>query len=261
MCAPSGKVAALFIDVDGTIVECQPNFDAAIKRFGFLMALLGFDKKRAIAVLRETELANAKTQGFERDRFPRSIVTAYSTLCKERKIRRRQEIIAICEDIGNSPYFREPKLFPNVAAVLGRAHHNFMLIAVTIGNREVQKHKIRQGGLDPVFDRIIITPTDNKVDRVREAMRDLNIDPEFSAFIGNSPKSDGACLEVTNFIFLPLEKGWAFDNAPLPTSSVHQLFKATDWRDAEEGGIERLIRQRETALLDQKAKALDPSQS
>jgi FMN phosphatase YigB (HAD superfamily) len=260
MCAPNGKNAALIVDVDGTIIECQPNFDNAINRFGYLMALIGFDKKQAIAVLREIDLGNAKAQGFERDRFPRSMVQAYANLCKEKKMRRRKEIISICEDIGNSPFFREPKLFPNAAAVLGRAHHNFLLIAVTIGNREAQKHKIRQGGLDPVFDRVIVTPTDNKVDRVREAMADLNIDPQFSAFIGNSRRSDGACLAATNFIFLPLEKGWAFDDAPLPEGSAYQLFNATDWRDAEEGGIERLIRQRETAMLAE-SKPQEPSQS
>jgi len=258
MCAPNGKNAALIVDLDGTTMECQPDFDKAIARFGYLMALIGFVKKHAIATLREIDLRNAKAEGFERDRFPRSIVQAYSTLCKEKGMRRRKEIIELCQDIGSSPFFREPKLFPNAAAVLGRAHHNFLIIAVTIGNREAQKHKIRQGGLDPVFDRIIVTPTDNKVDRVREAMEDLNIDPKFSAFIGNSRRSDGACLAVTNFIFLPLEKGWAFDDAPLPQGSPYQLFNATDWRDAEEGGIERLIRQRETALADE-SKANGPT--
>lgn len=249
MCAPNGKVAALFIDLDGTIMECQPYYDSAIERFGFLMAMCGFDKKQAIATLRDIDLGSTHSNGFERDRFPTSMISAYTKLCKDKKIRRRREIVEICEDIGNSPFFRTPKLFPNAAAVLGRAHHNFLMIAVTIGNREVQKYKVRQGGLDPVFDELIITPNDDKAERVREAIADLNIDPAMSAFIGNSRRSDGACLTETNFIYLPLEKGWSFDQVDLPTDTTFDQFTVKDWRDAEDRAITRLLRKREQAMI------------
>jgi FMN phosphatase YigB (HAD superfamily) len=245
LCARNGKVAALFVDVDGTILECQPYFDSAIERFGFLMAMLGFDKKHAIATLREIDLGSTHMNGFERDRFPTSMIAAYGKLCKEKKLRRRREVTLICEDIGNSPFFRQPKLFANAASVLGRAHHNFLMIAVTIGNREAQKYKIRQGGLDPVFDEIIVTPNDDKAERVREAMIDLNIDPELSAFIGNSRRSDGSCLTETNFIYLPLEKGWSFDDTDLPANTGHDVFSVKDWREAEDRAITRLLRKRE----------------
>jgi FMN phosphatase YigB (HAD superfamily) len=245
LCARNGKVAALFIDLDGTILECQPHFDSAIERFGFLMAMCGFDKKHAITTLREIDLSAVHINGFERDRFPTSMIAAYAKLCKEKKLRRRREITLICEDMGNSPFFRQPKLFANAAAVLGRAHHNFLMIAVTIGNREAQKYKIRQGGLDPVFDEVIVTPNDDKAERVREAIIDLNIDAEMSAFIGNSRRSDGSCLTETNFIYLPLEKGWSFDETDLPANTGHDVFSVTDWREAEDRAITRLLRKRE----------------
>ncbi|HEY9715490.1 MAG TPA: HAD family hydrolase [Chroococcales cyanobacterium] len=247
-CAPSGKVAALFVDLDGTIIECQPNFDNAKERFVHLMVMCGFDRKRATQVMKECELHTAKTAGFERENFGKAIIAAYSQLCKEAKRRRNRQILGICEDIGNSPFFRMPKVFPNAAAVLGRAHRKFLIIAVSIGNREAQKYKIRQGGLDPVFDRILITPNDNKVELVQAAIEDLNIDPEFSAFIGNSLRSDGASLAVTNFVHLPLESGWEYDVAELPGGGKFRKFDARDWRDAEEKAIERLIRRREMAL-------------
>jgi len=117
-------------------MECQPDFDKAIARFGYLMALIGFVKKHAIATLREIDLRNAKAEGFERDRFPRSIVQAYSTLCKEKGMRRRKEIIELCQDIGSSPFFREPNCFQMLQQFLAAAHHNFLIIAVPIGNRE-----------------------------------------------------------------------------------------------------------------------------
>lgn len=219
-------------------------FEAAIERFGLLMEMCGFDKKKAQELLHEIDIGATHSQGFERDRFPRAMAQTYAQLCKETGKEKENWISGICLDIGNSPFFREPKLFANAVAVLGRAHHNFLIIAVTIGNREAQKYKIRQGGLQPLCDELIITPSDNKAERVREAIEDLNIDPALSAFIGNSRRSDGQCLTETNFIYLPLEKGWAFDESDLPPGSPYRSFEAKDWRDAEERAIMRLVRWR-----------------
>jgi len=177
--------------------------------------MCGFDKKHAIEVFREIELQTVKSAGFERENFRKVMVAAYSQLCKEKGKRRTRDIIGICEDMGNSPFFRDPKLFPNAAPVLGRAHHNFLVIAVSIGNREAQKYKIRQGGLDPVFDRIIITPNDDKVECVKEVMEDLNIDPAHSAFIGNSLRSDGASLASRTSSICP----WRADGRSTMTPS------------------------------------------
>lgn len=241
----TGMIAAAFIDVDGTMLECQPYYDSAIERFGFLMQMCGFDKEIAINTLREIDLSNTHEFGFERDRFPNSMMATYSKLCIDGSVAEQSEIKALCQDIGNSPLFREPKLFENAAEVLGRAHNNFSMVAVTIGNREAQLYKIRQAGLDPLFDEVIVTPFDDKAARVRECIADLNIDPKLSVFIGNSRRSDGQCLTETNFIHLPLEHGWKFDHAALPENTGFQLFEANTWLEAEDRGLARLLRKRE----------------
>lgn len=253
-CAPRGKIAALFVDVDGTILVCQPYFDEANASFAYYMGLRGFNSEEAVKILREIDHANTEKVGFERDRFGRSLVEAYDRLRQQNKRRRftadqirydRQ----ICENIGRAPFFREPELFPNAAAVLGRAQHNFMIFAVTIGNREAQKYKVRQAGLNRLFDELIITSRDDKATHVARLIKDLNIDPNYSAFIGNSMRSDGACLAVTNFVYLPLEPGWAFDkNATLPQASGFEMFDACDWRQAEELAINSLVRRRRVQM-------------
>src|SRR3990167_3565870 len=227
-CAPRGKVAALFVDIDGTILVCERNFRRAKRRFGYYMTKLGFDGGRAIELAREYELKYIHKHGFERDALAKSMVWAYRQLCKEKGVACSVSDVEICEDIGRSPFFREPELFPNAAPVLARAFHSFRMIAVTIGNREAQKYKIRQAGLATVFDDIIITQRDDKVELVRAAIADLNIDPHLSAFIGNSVRSDGACLAATNFIYLPNEPGWAFDDAVLPEDTGFEVFQAKD---------------------------------
>lgn len=252
-CAPGGKIAALFVDVDGTILVCQPYFDQANANFGHFMKLRGFDPDESINALRDIDHANTERVGFERDRFGKSIVEAYEHMRKLKRKRFKPEEILndrqICENIGRAPFFREPELFPNAATVLGRAHHNFKIFAVTIGNREAQKYKVRQAGLQPVFDELIITSRDDKPNLVSQVMKDLNIDPHLSAFIGNSQRSDGACLAHTNFIYLPLEPGWAFDKkALLPQNTGFETIEVSDWRQCEERAINSLVRRRKVLM-------------
>src|SRR5262249_51186844 len=159
----------------------EPYFEEAKLRFGYFMALRGFDRAQALKLVREIELAYVEKHGFERDALSTAMVTTYRRLAKQRRMRTNKADRGICEGIGRSPFFREPELFANAAAVLGRAHHNFRIIAVSIGNREAQKYKIRQAGLATVFDDIIITQRDDKAGLVKAAIEDYGIDPRYSA--------------------------------------------------------------------------------
>ena len=254
-CAPAGKIAALFVDLDGTTLVCQPYFDQAHANFAHFMKLRGFDPVEAQKILHSVDHTNTEKAGFERDRFGKSLVDAYEHMRKLKRKRFKPEDIVndrqICENIGRAPFFREPELFPNAAAVLSRAHHNFKIIAVTIGNREAQKYKVRQAGIQRVFDELIITSRDDKPKLVAQLIKDLNIDPRLSAFIGNSVRSDGACLVHTNFVYLPLEPGWAYDQkAVLPQGSAFETFEVADWRQCEESAINSLVRRRRLLMGD-----------
>lgn len=248
-CAPNGKIAALFVDIDGTVVECEPYFEEAKQRFGYYMERCGFDRELALKTVRAIELGFIERHGFAREALARAMVKTYRQLCRGKGVSPSKHDLGICADIGGSPFFREPVVFANATAVLARAHHNFRIIAVTIGNREAQKYKIRQAGLATVFDDIIVTHFDDKAELVRAAIEDMDIDPVHSAFIGNSLRSDGACLAVTNFVYLPIEGGWAFDKkaTALPQGTGFDAFTVKDWREAEEKGINRLLRRRQTA--------------
>lgn len=248
-CAPDGKIAVLFVDVDGTTSKCQPYFDGAIDEFATLMALCGFSRKLAKETLEQTYYGSMPARGFDRGKLSEAITEAYVKLCRMHKRRVRKDIKAICDRIGSAPFFRDPEMFPNAVAVLGRARHNFYLIAVTVGNREAQKWKIRQGGLDAVFDEVIVTLDENKDDVIREAIEDLNIAPEYSAHIGNSIRSDGAALTETNVIFLPLERSLSRKEDKFPEGSRFKVFHVKDWNEVEVRGITRLLRQRQQALL------------
>jgi FMN phosphatase YigB (HAD superfamily) len=255
MCCPGGKIAALFVDIDGTAMICQPYFDGAFEEFATVMELLGVPRDASKKALGDIYYGSMPHRGFERERFPEGIIETYHHLCTEHKLTPRGDILPVLERIGNAPFFRKPELFPNALQVLTRAQHNFKLIAVTVGDREVQKYKIRQGGLDAIFDETIITLREGKAELVREAIEDYNIDPNFSAFIGNSVRSDGVCLSKTNFIFLPLESSLSKNGDKLPEDTGFKTFEVVDWRDAEERAIKRLLRQRKMAMGDDEGKS------
>ncbi len=259
MCAPDGKIAVLFVDLDGTVMVCQKYFDNAVNEFAELMALCGFNRKEAHATLSQIYYGSMPHRGFERGKFGQAIAEAYVALCRKYKKRRRKLVADICERIGRAPFFNAPELFDYALPVLTRAKHNFMLVAVTVGNREAQKYKIRQGGLSAVFDDSIITLHENKAFLVGKFITDMDVNPHYSAFIGNSIRSDGAALSKTNFIYLPLESSLAAPTDKLPENTGFETVTCKDWLDVEENAIASFVRRRRRAIRLQGGQILTPT--
>ena len=252
-CTPDGKSAALFIDVDGTILVCNPLFDEAARAFSHFMSQIGFNPAEVHETFKKFNHEFSDKFGFELDVYGNAMVEVYRHMVKTKRRRFSTDRQAIDERIirslGMSPYFRKPQVFPECAEVLRRAKHSFKLFAVSIGNREAQKYKVHRANLPGFEEPLIFTAWDNKPQYVKAVMEDMNISPKYSAFIGNSPRSDGACLAVTNFIYLPIEAPWSYDAGfELPKNTGFDVFEASDWRECEEKGINRLLRRRRALM-------------
>jgi len=250
---PNGKLAVLCIDMDGTTIECQPYFDEAFEEFALLMSLLGVPHEESTNALKRIYYGSMPHRGFERHRFPEALVETYEDLRKRFNLtqvpdQQAEHFRSLLKGIGSAPFFRRPKLFTDCIQVLTQAHERFLLVAVTVGDYEAQLFKIRQSGLEKLFDDRIITLTEGKDKLVAQLIEDYNIDPEYSAFIGNSVRSDGVCLNVMNFIHVPFETSLSKDGDKLPENTGFRVFPVKNWRDAQENAINRLIRQRDMAL-------------
>ncbi|HMW88491.1 MAG TPA: hypothetical protein PKN86_05200 [Candidatus Obscuribacter sp.] len=250
---PNGKLAVLCIDMDGTTIECQPYFDEAFEEFALLMSLLGVPHEESTNALKRIYYGSMPHRGFERHRFPEALVETYEDLRKRFNLtqvpdQQAEHFRSLLKGIGSAPFFRRPKLFTDCIQVLTQAHERFLLVAVTVGDYEAQLFKIRQSGLEKLFDDRIITLTEGKDKLVAQLIEDYNIDPEYSAFIGNSVRSDGVCLNVMNFIHVPFETSLSKDGDKLPENTGFKVFPVKNWRDAQENAINRLIRQRDMAL-------------
>lgn len=250
---PNGKLAVLCVDMDGTTIECQPYFDEAFDEFAILMGLLGVPELESQNALKRIYYGSMPHRGFERHRFPEALVETYRDLRDKFNLtqvspEQEDKFFSLLKGIGSAPFFRKPKLFADCVQVLTQAHERFLLVAVTVGDYEAQLFKIRQSGLEKLFDDRIITLEEGKDKLVAQLIKDYNIDPEYSAFIGNSIRSDGVCLNVMNFIHVPFETSLSKDGDKLPENTGFSTYKVKNWRDAQENAINRLIRQRDMAL-------------
>jgi hypothetical protein len=211
------------------------------------MNMCGLNGRAVRKLAQKIELEHIEKHGFQRQALAISMAKAYRQACREAGKKPENWIVETCRDIGDRPFFQKPELFKDAAQVLTRVHHNFFIIAVTIGDRDAQQYKIKQAGLRAIFDDVIVTQYDNKSEMVAAAIKAHGISPEYSLFIGNSRRSDGQCLNNTHFLHLPLE-GWVFDHAELPLDTKFSSTSARNWREAEEKGINDVYRQRQTAL-------------
>lgn len=242
---------AIFVDIDGTLVVCEPYYVGAKDRFAKLMSLLGYDSNEALDLVKKIDLAKVrsdeyKTTAFERHRLEDAMVESYEQLAKKSKVKVDPDIVEMCRDIGQRVFFREPEVFQNVRHVLERAHERFEIIALTIGNLQAQMYKLEQAGLSQYFDDVTVISTDNKVEVIAELIKDRGINARYSVMIGNSVISDKPCLDHTNVIMLPFEGGFGHHDGEGPKNpDKYTLWELSDWREAEERAIKRLIRQRD----------------
>jgi FMN phosphatase YigB (HAD superfamily) len=228
---PNGKVRAWFIDIDGTCMVCQPLHDEGLDCFAHAMhKLLGVDVDKARQLADGIIKEETGVHGFERDIAGKGMVKAYVQLCQELARETNRHEITLMRCIGACAYFRKPVLFDNCLEVLQEARKSFYLVAVTIGNKEAQEHKIKASGLGDVFDTWLVLNKVSKDSAVLDVVRDLNIDPRFSGSMGNSYKSDGVMRNVVHYCHLLLESAFNDSDSKVPHSEFDFL-KAANWSE------------------------------
>jgi putative hydrolase of the HAD superfamily len=88
-----------------------------------------------------------------------------------------------------------------------RPHHDLFLL--TKGHDEEQRIKVERSGIDSYFDAVLIT--DEKDEHTyRSTVDTLDLDPDQTWMIGNSPRSDinPAMRAGLNAVFIPHSRTW-----------------------------------------------------
>lgn len=208
----------LIFDLDDTLVYTHRVFMQLTEQFLARMAELGFDDENVYYTLDSIDREIVESEGaYVPWAFPTAMQRTYQFYCEKYFAPYDADEAAAFDELGNA--FREAdyELVPGAKRLLGtliEAGHTLVLL--TQGDREVQDFKVRQHGLAPYFDEIIVV-NKKTPDVYNSIMRRYGFAPRDTAVIGNSLKSEiaPALALGARAVLVTAAEGWQFEDVPV----------------------------------------------
>ena len=223
--------ANLLIDADDTLWENNVYFEQAFEEFVDYLDHSSLSSAQVRAALDEIEKVNNKTHGYGSVNFARNLRQCYLHLV-EREI--REEDLAQVMSFGERLLRHPMEVIPGVEETLRYLATRHALTLFTKGHPEEQRLKIDRSGLGGYFQRTAIVK-EKDAEAYRRLVAELDLDPERTWMIGNSPKSDvNAALEAgLGAVFIPHAHTWTLEReeVPSPNGRLLTLEKFSELRD------------------------------
>lgn len=179
----------VIFDGDDTLWETMPLYTAAKAHFYRRMAELGFVEGGVPQRFEDIDVRNLAVHGFGRRRFPSSMVETYRSCCRDTYQVPRPEEERALQAIGESVFLAQPQLFPGAREVLTALHGHYRVVLLTKGDPEVQRARVEQSTLSPLFAAIYIGPDKTAEDFAR-VIAEQDLDANRSWSVGNSVRAD-----------------------------------------------------------------------
>jgi len=181
----------ILLDLDDTLIPSSYKYGLASWRCGLIIAeALGERSPRPSTIIQlhdKIDSDMAKQFGVPLDRFPRSWVTTYETVCQQIGVRPKPSVKKLLKNPASRFKFGPFRPFTGAhraLAELKKCGHRLHL--VTAGVDSLQNRKIDQAKLRRYFDSIHITTLEKKA-----VMTELVGDtPDRAIMIGDSKRSD-----------------------------------------------------------------------
>jgi len=181
---------AIVFDGDDTLWRTEPLYDEARQRARKIVEAAGLDGSRWEELERRIDVENVQRLGHALDRFPTSCAEAYRVVCSEagREIDPLAEtdIKAAARTVFERPAALVP-LAPETLATLKA--RGFLLALLTKGDPHLQRRRIAQSGLAPLFDLISIV-NQKTPESITDVLDQLGVDAGSALSVGNSIPSD-----------------------------------------------------------------------
>ncbi len=193
------------------------------------MSDFGFPETEVLDKLDEIDISHIREQGFAKERYPVSLIKTYRYYCEKAGRKTDPETERKITDIGWNVFRRVPECVDGAEQVLDILKEHYLLILVTLGDPEIQSHKIEQSGLKTYFSAIHILNY-KSVDEYQQILKGHRLRREETWIIGNSVRSDlnpGLRLGL-NCILIP-STTWKFEeeepvsNQYIQVSSLHEI--------------------------------------
>ena len=193
------------------MIQTSKIYNQARNEFSSILAEYGFAENEVLEKLDEIDIRHISQQGFAKERYPFSLIKTYHYYCKKAGRKIDQEIEKKISDIGWKVFRQIPEQVEGADWVLENLKNRYFLILATLGDPEVQHHKIIHSGLKSYFSAIYVLNY-KTVDEYQKIIKKHQLDIEETWLIGNSVRSDlnpGLKLGL-NCILIPAAT-WKFE--------------------------------------------------
>jgi putative hydrolase of the HAD superfamily len=213
--AQAGRLTLLF-DADDTLWENNIHFMEVTEHLQDALASFGIDRDAASSLLTETEKKNILAHGYGARSFARSIAETFEALCPSEQNGTVERLRSLAEGIFERDTV---DLRPGAQEALGLLSLHHRLFLVTKGHEEEQRRKVAISGLSQYFDQVEIVH-EKDVSVYSELIRRLELDPDRTWMIGNSPRSDinPAMAAGLKAVLIPHPNTWELELEELDMS-------------------------------------------
>ncbi|GAB7182976.1 haloacid dehalogenase (HAD) superfamily protein [Kitasatospora sp. Ki12] len=216
----------LIFDADDTLWENNVLFERVIDGFLDWVATPA-ERAATRSLLDGIEAANSAALGYGATVFRQSLAD-----CLQRLNDRTPSTaeLARIDELLTPLNRREVELIPGVADTLAALADRHHLLLLTKGDQEEQQRKVTVSTVDHHFRGVHIV-AEKSVDTYRQLTADLDLDPDRTWMIGNSPKSDIAPARRAGLrtVYIPHEHTWVLEHEELgPDEATLQLGAFTE---------------------------------
>ena len=215
----------LIMDADDTLWENNIYFEQAIHAFVTFLDHSRLSREEVRAVLDEVE----RLMGYGTVNFTKSLVETYHRLAeKDLQEEDVEQVRRFGEQISSQPL----QLLEGVRETLDYLSPRHDLFLLTKGDSEEQKLKVERSGIEEYFKQVVIVP-EKDVSTYHRVVKKLQIDPQLTWMIGNSPRSDinPALVAGLNAVYIPHPHTWHLEHEEVQNIEDGRLLTLSTFAD------------------------------
>jgi len=215
----------LIMDADDTLWENNIYFELAIHAFVTFLDHSRLSREEVRAVLDEVE----RLMGYGSVNFTKSLVETYRRLAeKDLQEEDIEQVRRFGEQIRTQPL----QLLEGVRETLDYLSTRHDLFLLTKGDSEEQKLKVERSGIEEYFKQVVIVP-EKDVTTYHRVVNELQIDPQRTWMVGNSPRSDinPALAAGLNAVYIPHPHTWHLEHEEVQNTQEGRLLTLSTFAD------------------------------
>jgi putative hydrolase of the HAD superfamily len=209
----------LLIDADDTLWENNIYYEQAIHGFIEFLNHSSLTRDEVRAVIDEFE----RLMGYGSANFTSSLLQTYCRLAEKDY---REEDIKRVRQFGEQLLSHPLQFLDGVEETLDYLSTRHDLILLTKGDRDEQLLKIERSGVERFFREVVVVPEKN-VTTYQQILSQLQLDPQVTWMIGNSPRSDinPALAAGLHAVFIPHPHTWRLEHEEITPVNDGRLLK------------------------------------